>query len=192
MPILGIIASSRLTGPTPIEAFFQIGTIVGPSGSSITFSNIPSTYDHLEIHQYGKDNRSPVYSAWTMRFNGDTGNNYNYATVQIDDRTSGPFVGNAVASSTILGGGMPGSSGTQYRGASIARIFDYTNTNKFTTVMSRGGYSGYTDGSPGNGLVYLSEGVWVNTSVINSITMQFDGTALVAGTRFSLYGIKGS
>ena len=190
MPILGTIASSRLTGPTPITGFFQIATDA-PLGSSVVFSSIPSTYDHLQIHAYAKDSRNPLYSSWFMRFNNDTASNYNYAGPQIDSRTSGPFASNAVVSNGIPGGAIPGNSANEYRGAGIAKIFDYTNTNKFTTVLSYGGYAAFGDGTTEQGIVYPSEGIWVNTNVISSITIYGTGN-FKAGTRFSLYGLKGS
>ncbi len=190
MPILGTIASSRLTGPTPITGFFQIATN-DPTGTSVTFSGIPSTYDHLQIHAYAKDSRNPLYSSWSMQFNNDTAYNYNYASPQIDSRTSGPFGGNAVTANSIPGGAIPGNSASVYRGAGIARIYDYTNTNKFTTVISYGGYSAFGDGTTEQGIVYPTEGVWVNTNVISSITI-FGVGNFKAGTRFSLYGLKGS
>jgi hypothetical protein len=126
-----------------------------------------------------------------MQFNGDTANNYNYASPQIDSRTSGPFAGNAVTANAIPGGAEPGASGSQFRGAGIAKIFDYRNTNKFTTVLAYGGYAAFGDGSTEQGIVYPVEGVWVNTNAITSITITGSGN-FQAGTRFSLYGLKGS
>lgn len=192
MPILGTIASSRLSAPTPITGFYQIATAT-PTSNSVTFSSIPSTYDHLQIHAYCKDNRGTKYSSWSIQFNGDTGSNYNYASPQIDSRTSGPFAGNAVSSNSIVGGAQPGASSSVYRGAGIARIFDYRNTNKFTTVLAYGGYSAFGDGTTEQGIVYPVEGVWVNTAVITSVTVIADsGSTFQAGTRISIYGIKGS
>jgi hypothetical protein len=191
MPILGIVASSRLTSPVPITGFFQIATDA-PTGSSLTFSSIPSTYDHLQIHAFSKDSRSPVYSSWGMQFNGDSGNNYNYASPQIDSRVSGPFAGNAITANGIPGGAEPGNSASSYRAASVAKLFDYRNTNKYTTVLAYGGYVGFGDGSTEQGIVYPVEGMWVNTAAVTSITILSGGGNFQAGTRFSLYGIKGS
>jgi N-methylhydantoinase A/oxoprolinase/acetone carboxylase beta subunit len=45
MPILGIIASSKLSA---VGDFESIATVT-VGGTSITFSSIPSTYTHLQI-----------------------------------------------------------------------------------------------------------------------------------------------
>jgi hypothetical protein len=190
MPILGTIASSRLTTPVPTTAFYQIAT-VQPVNTTVTFSSIPQGYDHLQIHGFFKDNRNPVYSFINVRFNGDSGSNYNYAAPQIDSRTSGPFASNAVSTNSIDWGGCPGNSGTQFRGAGILRIFDYSKTNKFKTINSYAGYSGFGDGTSEQGILFPTEGIWVNTSAITSISIQSAGSAFVAGSRFSLYGIGG-
>lgn len=190
MPILGTIASSRLV-ITDNPAFFQIGTNT-PTGSSVTFSSIPNTYDHLQIHVFSKDTRTPVYSSWNVQFNGDTANNYNYASPQIDVRTSGPFAGNAVVANSIPGGAQPGNSASEYRAAGVLRVFDYKNTSKFKTVLAYGGYTGFGDGSTEQGMVYPVEGVWVVTNAINSVTVNAGFGTFQAGTRVSIYGIKGS
>ena len=190
MPILGTIASSRLSVPAPVSAYFQIATASG-STSSVTFSSIPQNYDHLEIWYYAKSQRSPIYDNLSFRANGvSSSGSHPYVNVQCDVRTSGPFGGTDFAGTAVSMGGIPGNSASNYYGAGITRIMNYSDTTRKKAVVAYGGYAGLNDGSTEQGLVYPITGLINTNSAITSLNI-FGATTLLGNTRISLFGVKG-
>ena len=145
------------------------------STSSITFSNIPTTYTDLMLEISGK-NSTYNASSGELRFNGDTGSNY---------------------SNTELTGGSGGaqsfrtanaSSQQIYRtdsgnfSANVVHIQNYSNSTTYKTIIGR-----YSTPSVVGGFA----GLWRNTSPITSITMIPEGgTTFSSGSTFTIYGIK--
>jgi hypothetical protein len=167
-------------------SFESIATATGNgSAFEITFSSIPSTYQHLQIRCIA--NASNVNTAMNMRINGDTGSNYTRHRL-IGDGSSA----NAAGSTTLteipaLGNaGLPTTNSTY--GVFIWDILDYTNTNKYKTVRYLSGQD-----SNGSGGVDLGSGLWLNTNAITSITLKSNDSGGVYNTAstFALYGIKG-
>ncbi len=83
-PILGIWASSKATVAADTGAMFPLQVItVGSAGaSSITFTNIPGTYTHLQIRAISRKSSAGGGDGIFVRFNSDSGSNY--ALHQID------------------------------------------------------------------------------------------------------------
>ena len=192
MPILGTIDSAK-TGRLSNPAYFQIATATPSGTNNYTFSSIPQTYDHLQIRIFAKDNRSPVYSGIDVQFNGDTGANYWYSFADVAT-TQVPTFGNYydVASTVLPIANMPGGSGSNFYGSSWTTIFNYKNTNMWKYASGVGGYN--ANGAGGyDGFVMQPGGVWRNNSAITSIYIRSNtNSTWQAGTRISLYGIKGS
>ena len=161
-------------------------TVVGVGGvSTVTFSNIPQGYKHLQIRGFANNgNGTGGSTATTLRFNSDTGSNYAYHNL-IGNGTA--TSSGAVASTTaIFVTNAPQLSATASAfGFTIIDILDYTNTNKYKTIKTLHGAD-----LNGSGQIILSSGLWMNTSAITSITINPGGDA-VQYTHFALYGIKG-
>ena len=68
--VLGSLSSGVAASTTSYES---IASYAPSSGSSVTFSSIPSTYKHLQIRWMAY---SGVGVNLSLQFNGDTGNNY--------------------------------------------------------------------------------------------------------------------
>lgn len=159
-------------------------TLVGAGGSSsVTFSNIPQIYRHLQIRGIAKSAGSGTNG--DMTFNGDTGNNYawhelggNGAVAYTSASTSRANIANVFD--------LNASTNTNIFGASVIDILDYANANKFKTVRTIGG----TDVN-GSGSVAFWSGLWMNTSPIKSITITGRAANIAQNTRISLYGIRG-
>jgi hypothetical protein len=169
---------------------FQLlqSVVLGSDASSVTFSNVASTYaanyKHLQIRYTVRRNASGSVGN-VLRFNGDTGSNYTrhgiggngtsvYAFGVGSDTSM--FVGSSYGSGAAAGAFVGG----------IIDILDSFSTSKFKTVKT---FSGRPPED-----VALHSGLWRNTSTINTILIYPDvgGTAFVAGSRFSLYGIRSS
>lgn len=182
-PILGIFASANQVQFIASPAFESIATVtVGAGGtSSITFSSIPSTYQHLQIRYFGRnttDNNAAVY----MTTNGDTGTNYSWHQLFGSGSSAGT---QASTSATFMSAGQESSTSNVFD-AHVIDVLDYANTNKYKTVRTLGGWEDSTQGR-----VFLRSGLWMNTAAITSITLTPSSSNFAQYSSFALYGIKG-
>lgn len=191
-PILGIYAS-QISGHLwePAGAYDALWSTTVPSGgvSTITISNIPQTYKHLQIRMLGRTNRT-TYSSDYIKLvaNNDTGANYaNHQLVGTGSAASAAgttgntnafiqrFSGNAIAANIF--------------GVAVVDILDYANTNKYKTIRNLGGID--ENNVAGVGEIGLYSSLWLNTSAISSITLSSGGGTLFSQySSFALYGIN--
>jgi hypothetical protein len=176
---LGLIGSFAAVAA---GAFEPIATATGNGSSgTITFSSIPSTYQHLQV-------RLQVIASGgggqAIRFNSDAGNNY--ARHNFGGNGSSVFAGGTASTNMIFVGDDSASTNLA---TMIVDIHDYASTTKNKTVRSFFGHD-----RNGAGSLYLYSGLWMNTSAITSLSLgqaNFSGT-FDTGTIASLYGIKGA
>jgi hypothetical protein len=182
MPIpLGIVAVAGAGAGATGSFDLLETTILNTSAASVTFSNLNnySNYKHLQIR--GLANCS---SDTFIRFNGDTGANYNDHVLR--------GIGTSVQSTNLgTGSEIPivfqdydSGSGNRF-GAGVVDILDFSNTSKYTTVRAFAGNTN-VDVYP---QICLQSGLWRNTAAVTSITISA-GSSIAAKSRFSLYGIK--
>lgn len=184
-------ASNSVT-PVPLDygALFPIQSYIVPSGgvSSVTFSNIPSTYAHLQIRILTKDNRASTTSDNNyLQFNNDTGSNYNGHQIYGTGAAAG--AANIGLDSAAVYAIVPGASiGANIFGAAVIDIYDYASTNKQKVFRSLSGYD-----SNGDGSMRLYGGLWMSTSAITSIKLFTNNGAqstIQQYSSFALYGVK--
>lgn len=184
MPILGVVASSYRSGVVDTGAMFPLQVItVGPAGaSSVSFTNIPNTYTHLQL-RFSVGNTVDAFFI-DMRFNNDTGSNYDNHRLRGDGSTatSGADINVSSIHLSRLG---PLVSGTQFYNGGVTDILDYANTNKYKTIRTLGGYD-----RNGTGSVDLQSGLWRNTNAITSMQFTSFSGNFAANSQFALYGIK--
>jgi len=179
---------SLSSAPVTTGDYESIATVlVGSAGaSSVTFSNIPQTYKHLQLRIIARTTFNNNDDYLSMRFNGDSGANYTYHGLYALNTTPGAY---GSGNQTILSlQRVAGASAANTFGIVVADILDYTSVNKFKTFRNLGGCEDNTQGS-----VYLHSGVWQNTAAITSVQI-FGGNAsstLVQHSHFALYGIRG-
>lgn len=185
MPILGIVASSRLVAVP--NSYESIATVtVGAGGSaSITFSSIPSTYQHLQVRFMARSSSATASDIVVFRFNG-TG-----STASIHTLTGDGSSAYATATSSYSYGGAgsisANSATASVFGAGVFDLLDYADTNKYKTTRTLTGYD-----NNGSGLIRLSSSLIQTTSAVSSITFTTDNAANFAEySSFALYGIKG-
>lgn len=205
MPILGIIASSKLTS-VPGD-FESIATVNGTgSNATIVFNSIPSTYKHLQIHALFKGTAASTNTQGmlVMQFNSDTGSNTNYSSfqvvgqgagasqVQVMTRTglSGMFNDSSMYYQSLCSATNTGSA----MATAIIDINDYANTsyNKNAGFL----FGKEIGNNDGNSRCMLASGAWASTAAITSITFTIYDESMVATnftstSQFALYGIKG-
>jgi hypothetical protein len=173
---------------------FALATVTLTStASSISFTNIPADYTHLQIRGFGRNNRPSTWiDTMYISFNENTtGSSYNSHT--LGGNGSSAF-GSSAVGQTGYGApiGMVGATTfTTSFGHNIIDILDYKNTNKNKTIRTLTSVEDNTNGS-----IRLTSGLWMSTAAITSITLVTDGASVPANalfqanSSFALYGIK--
>lgn len=165
-------------------------TLVGAGGSAtVTFSNIPQGYKHLQIRMIARTNRANSGGGDYLKinFNGDTGTNYAYHEVYGNGTTAAAQAATSSAFGFLERAADAGATSGMF-GAILTDILDYANTNKYKTLRFLGGYDNNSTG----GSVMLGSSLWMNTAPITSIVLtQGGGTSFAQYSRFSLFGLKG-
>ena len=186
-PIPGVVASSITRSKLVTGDYESIATVsVGSGGSSsIDFTSIPSTFQHLQIRGIVRSNLSATAAGFIMRFNSDSGSNYATHNLLGDGAST---QANAYTSNTYIypSDYAPAASATaSIFGTMVIDILDYANTNKYKTSRNLFG----TDLN-GSGHVGIVSGVWMNTNAITSVSLKFTTSNAVQYSHFALYGIK--
>ena len=152
-------------------------TTLGSAAASYEFTSIPGTFTDLVLVVFAAVSSGTYSEDTTLRFNGDTGNNYSYTNLegtgsaaQSYRRSSYPYI-----SEIFLG-----DSGTP--SPAIIHIMSYANTNVNKTVLITSSKSAFRVGR--------GVGLWRNTAAITSIKVEPYLANLESGATLSLYGIK--
>ena len=163
----------------------QVVTVGAAGASSVTFTNIPNTYTHLQIRGIARTTEAVSANILNIRLNSDSGSNYGTHILYGDGASAGA-VGTA-SLSYIYGSQIPGASATaSIFAGTVIDILDYANTNKNTTVRSLGG-----NDRNGAGDIRLTSGVWLNTAAVTTVTITAaGGNNLAQYSQFALYGVK--
>jgi hypothetical protein len=162
-------------------------TTVGAGGqATITFSDIPQTFKHLQLRIMSRDARTATANNVFARFNGDTATNYSNHNL-IGDGSTAFSEGYTSEDAMLFGLSASNSAAANIFGVSIVDILDYANTNKYKTVRTLTG----TDQN-GSGSIRMWSSNWRSSSAVTSITL-YGGTTpnLSQYSSFALYGIKG-
>ena len=157
--------------------------ILTSASTSIVFSSIPSTYKHLQLRMTLRGTDTGGYQEpLEIRFNSDTGSNYNSHFLRgngtaVSSGTSGTTT-RIYADPAVIGD----ASTAGIWAANVVDIVDYAN--RILSGMMGSRTNDYD--------IRLHSGVWLNTTAVSTITLPHAyGTGYKAGSRFSLYGIKG-
>ena len=184
-PILGIWASSRYTQADTGAMFpLQVITVGAAGASSVTFTNIPSTYTHLQIRAIQRLSIATTDDNSYIQFNSDTGSNYAYHFIY--GNGSSVAAGNGTSTSNILAFRSSGASSTSgVFGVGVMDILDYANTNKFKTTKALTGSD-----QNGSGTLFYWSGLWRSTNAITSINIAPASGNFAQYSQFALYGIR--
>ncbi len=184
MPIVGQFGSLAGLGSLilPGGVMEPIATVTVGSGgaSSIEFTSIPGTYQHLQIRMLGLLSSSNQ-GVW-VRFNDDSAANYSCHLLYGTGTT-------VVATSRLSDGGIdsitPGNANSVFAG--VIDILDYSSTSKYKVTR---GFSGAD--TNGAGIVSITSGSWRNTSAVTKIHLQDQLTGGTFGqhTIAALYGLR--
>ena len=154
-------------------------TRTSSSTSAVEFTNIPQTYQHLQLRIFGQ-----FGSNGHLRLNSDSTSNYNYQYLGGDGTTA--FSGNSEGSQNrMLAWGSGNNDGTHPQSI-VCDLLDYTNTNKFKTGKFLWAWD-----KNGSGTVWIASGMWRSTNAVTSIYIDANESTIYTGAHFALYGIKG-
>jgi len=181
-------ASNSVT-PTAIPVgYASIQTVsITSNQSTITFSSIPQTYQHLQIRAIARTTRNVNDGDYLFaRYNSDSTTNGYYSQHYLRAQNATAYGAADGAYSAILIERFPGLNTSSSKfGSLIMDIPNYTSTNQYTTSYVNSGYSANDSWSERR----IASNLWLNTSAVNSITITSgSGSDFVAGTHFALYG----
>jgi len=182
----GSFSRSTQVGNTMIfpGSYESIATVTsnGSSGT-VTFSSIPSTYQHLQIRITGGISYSSnAYDAIAIQFNSDTTTS-NYNQHYLAGSGSSAYAGNYTSVRNAVAWMIQSNTGILSPG--VIDILDYKDTNKYTTCRSISGIDFNTGGQ-----IFLNSTLWMNTAAVTSISLVSSSGAFINNSSFALYGVK--
>ncbi len=187
MPILGVVSS----GANISANFDSIASATGTGSSgTVTFSNIPATYQHLQIRcLLRNDEASNAYRDLRIRLNSDTGTTYN-AHLLYGDGTAVTATNRGDANTyTYITAALDGYPRnlvtTNVMGVAIIDIHDYASTTKNKATRQLVGVD-----NNGAGRIQISSGLWRSTSAVTSVSIISEAGNWTTASQFALYGIK--
>ena len=181
----GAVGVSLLAGNAAYDpaATWLIQRVNGTgSAGTITFSSIPSTYQHLQI-RFNVLNTSTASSFLRYQINGDTGANYAIHRIDAD----GSAVAAAGATGLTYGQLSLGTPDSTSPYVGIIDIHDYASTTKNKTTRAFWGRD-----TNGGGNLALHSSLWLNTNAVNSVTIFWSANNFTSTSTFALYGIIGA
>jgi hypothetical protein len=185
--LLGIL-NSQAAGGAGATSFDLIGTtILSGSAKNIILSGWGSEYKHIQIRgTVRKDGTTG--DVVRVYINGVTA--LDYTTHTLRGYGSGNSVTYNDGTMRLNGLGVrnyTGSNDGSY-GAMVSDILDVTNTSKVPVVRTLFGAADPNHGYSTN----LATGIYYGSSgAVTSVTMNMWDNNFAAGTRFSVYGIRG-
>lgn len=166
------------------DGLIDTQTLAAPA-ATITFSSIPQTYRHLRLVLEGRLTTA-ASAALAVRFNGDTGANYDLS------RISGASASVSHTGSAAITSGQVGilpNSGSP-AGAALGgevQVLNYAGT----TFKKRANFQLLLPTESTGDTVYIGGFAWRSTAAITSITvLTTNGDTLAAGSHASLYGMR--
>jgi hypothetical protein len=155
--------------------------------TSVTFSNIPTTYTDLRIVASLRSTRSALWDSLSLRFNSDASSTYSGTNLQ-SNSSSNMTSGRESNSVLTFTGNFPAASApSSVFGLITVDILNYSNTTTNKTYLAKGNA---TLNATNNDLELISL-LYRNLSPITSITLLSQtSSSFVSGSTFTLYGIK--
>ena len=156
-------------------------TYLEANASSVTFSSIPATYEHLQLRINARTSGSGNFENTAVTFNGVTTSTYQRHTIYGLSTTIAQY---NLAGQTSITGPLNAASGlaAAYYGTILMDILDYRNTNKNTTIF-------FKSSASAESYLQWGSGMWDDTAAVTSITLT---APYVRGSEFTLFGLASS
>ena len=164
-------------------------TYLEADAASVTFSSIPTTYEHLQVRGSHRTSAGTSGQPFYIELNATAGPGYSsHGMIGTDTTVSGqPQTGTAAIAI------WDGTHGTLVNAADYATIImdvmDYRNANKNTTVQL---FMADAMTLSGASRVTFASGLWDDTAAITQIKFTPSSGNMVRGSEFTLYGLNSS
>lgn len=189
IPWVCITAGSPGTWTSGTAAISE--NFIGGSVATVTFSSIPSGFQHLLLYTDVKSSSTATgFTADSLyiQLNGNTGANYNRTGLSNTNSSTAVASFSAAQTSGVIGGvwnSFPGN--TPGAGGAFTIIPRYTGTTFYKNIVSMG----YASDGGGAGQLFLNGSCLTGvTAAITSITVGLiSGANILANSFVGLYGI---
>ena len=184
--LLGILNSQAAGGGGAAFDLLETTTLTS-SASSVTFSGLDaySDYKHLQVRVITRGTRNSETSRLYVTINSTTAG---YNTHRLwGDGSSVRSERNPLASKWEFQYTHGSSSNTVAYTPMVFDLLDFSSTSKFKTARAL--FGTYTSGTKG---INLDSCLWQNTAAVTQMSFTGYYDSLAAGTRISIYGIKGA
>lgn len=172
-------------GSTPGRVLITETNIAVATGT-VSFTSIAGTWRDLEVVARGRSDRAVTLTGVLLRFNADSGSNYDSQHVQGNGTIA--QAAQAFGGTSLAIGYMTGTSATaNFPAVCTARIFDYRGTTFQKMILADANLR--TAASAGNMYVEKRSGAWRSTAAITQVDVICDTGNFIAGSVVSLYGL---
>jgi len=179
-------------GYEPLTEVILAEEILEGNASQVIFSSLDTLaagYKHLQVRITARVTQADSQYPSFIQLNGDTGVNYSYhrfAGYNAGGVTAARGTADANATHARIFWTTAANAPANAFGAAIVDILDPFETTKFTTMRGMTSVGYHADPFVG-----ITSGLWINTDAVTSIRFApFGGSNYVAGSRFTLVGVK--
>lgn len=159
--------------------------VLGAAATTLVFGSIPATYRHLLIEVHGRsDAPSTSWDFLNLRFNADSGGNYNDRHIRGTGAT--PSSASRTGQTSGRAGTIAGATATAgFADASRIHIPNYKGTTFHHAYLGEA-----VSTQTGTLEVFTFGGKWASAAAITSVTLLVEsGGDFLTGTVASLYGL---
>ncbi len=172
-------AGTGLAWATPSSGGMTLLSTTSLTGSSVTLSSISQSYKTLHLEIKGARSNTGADTV-LIRFNSDTGNNYENRRWTVDATTGAGAQGTNLDYIRFAGIGTSSTVAELTNGQ--LDIFRYTDTSNINL-------SSNSAGNDGNKTIIMNQGRYIASAAITSITIGLTAYTFAAGTAY-LYGVN--
>lgn len=163
-------------------------TLLASSAASITFSGIAGSWLHLCLMLTARGTNASGFVGLTVRFNGDTGSNYDAQHFSASNTTA--TAAETFAATGFALSGFPAASAPANRFGSVELwVPGYASTDREKVVLATN--NRFYDDTATNFAVQEGGGWWRSTAAIIEVAFSLSAGSFAAGTRATLYALGG-
>lgn len=172
---------------TPPGTLVKIAEVVGDGAiSTVDFNNIPALFSALRL--IGKCRTSAATSdvAIRLRFNGDTGANYEFVNLVVDSSPAATPGANLTADHMQIGSAPGTTSPSDHAGEFDVQLLGYADGFYKSCLIN----NKYINSGSAR-FMYLGSAAWRDVDPVTDLEISFGGAGgnFVAGSKIVLYGI---
>lgn len=160
------------------------------SSNTVTFSNIPQTFTHLQLRGFVRTSNAAVYDIFYIYGYDGGGTTTNSVYHWMYGTGSGVGLGASTGNFSSVVAVVPSANaGSNVYGSAVVDILDYRNTNKNKTLKALWGWDDNNfSGAQVNVGITSGMPVALGTNAITAMTVVFNGN-VATNSRIDLYGI---